>query len=112
MTRRLLDSVGMLAVIVGAWSLMSVPTFSQSRVASAPALVVTAFGGEKPSSKFVAPKTPWGEPDLQGVWSTDDTSGIPMTRLAQYGDRLYLNDEEYAQRVKQVQRGIEQGDNE
>jgi hypothetical protein len=60
----------------------------------------------------VAPKTPWGEPDLQGVWSTDDTSGIPMARPAQYADRLYLNPEEFTARAKQVERAATQGDQE
>ena len=111
MTRRMLGSIGTLAALVGAWTLMSVPASGQGKSAGAPPLVVTAFGGAQPP-RYVAPKTPWGEPDLQGVWSTDDTSGIPMSRPAQSGDRLYLNDEEYAARVKQVQRGAERGDNE
>ena len=60
----------------------------------------------------MAPKTPWGEPDLQGVWSTDDMAGVPMSRPQQFGDRLYQNDEEYAQRAKNVERGAERGDQE
>ena len=39
-----------------------------------PPLVVTAFGG-KPFT-YTAPRTPWGDPDLQGVWSSDDMDGI------------------------------------
>ena len=110
MTRRMLGSIGTLAALAGAWTLMSVPASGQGKAAGAPPLVVTAFGGAQPPSRYVAPKTPWGEPDLQGVWSTDDTSGIQTSRPAQYGDRLYLSDEEYAARVKQVERGVQQGD--
>ena len=44
-----------------------------------PPLVVTAFG-DHPAPAYKAPKTPWGEPDLQGTWSSDDTDGIPMAR--------------------------------
>ena len=29
---------------------------------------------------FIAPQTPWGEPDLQGVWSGDAAHGIPLER--------------------------------
>jgi len=29
---------------------------------------------------FRAPQTPWGEPDLQGVWSGDAAHGIPLER--------------------------------
>jgi hypothetical protein len=57
------------------------------------------------------PRTPWGDPDLQGVWSSDDTSGIPMSRPQQYADRLYQNDEEFANRVKQVETGITRAEN-
>ena len=39
-----------------------------------PPLVITAFGG-KPVT-YQAPRTPWGDPDLQGVWSSDDMEGV------------------------------------
>jgi hypothetical protein len=39
-----------------------------------PPMVVTAFGG-KPYN-YKAPRTPWGDPDLQGVWSSDDMEGV------------------------------------
>jgi hypothetical protein len=71
-------------------------------------LVVTAFGGH--SHTYQAPLTPWGDPDFQGVWSSDDTSGIPLSRPARFGDRLYLTDSEFADRRKQVNRGVEQGE--
>jgi len=41
-----------------------------------PPLVVTAFGGKPVTYK--APRTPWGDPDLQGAWSSDDMEGVPM----------------------------------
>ena len=39
-----------------------------------PPLVITAFGGK--AVDYKAPRTPWGDPDLQGVWSSDDMDGI------------------------------------
>jgi hypothetical protein len=39
-----------------------------------PPMVITAFGGKPVTYK--APRTPWGDPDLQGVWSSDDMEGI------------------------------------
>src|SRR5262245_23486871 len=39
-----------------------------------PPLVITAFGGKPVDYK--APRTPWGDPDLQGVWSSDDMQGV------------------------------------
>jgi len=26
----------------------------------------------------VHPKTPWGDPDIQGVWNTDNNSSVPL----------------------------------
>lgn len=32
------------------------------------------------SESYVAPQTPWGEPDLQGIWTGDAAHGIPLER--------------------------------
>ena len=40
------------------------------------------------------PRTPWGDPDLSGVY--DYSSITPMQRPEQYGDREYLTEEEAA----------------
>ncbi len=46
-----------------------------------------------------APRTPWGHPDLQGTFSTDDMRGIPQDRPANQGERQSLTAEEFAQRA-------------
>jgi hypothetical protein len=46
---------------------------------------------------FTPPKTPWGDPDLQGTWTSDDYIGVPLQRNPQYGNRLYLTDQEIAE---------------
>ena len=53
-------------------------------------------------TKKAQPKTAWGDPDLQGVWTSDDFYGVPFERPAQYGDRKFLTDEEYAARAKET----------
>src|SRR5438132_8909656 len=45
-------------------------------------------------------KTPWGEPDLQGIWSRD--VDIPLQRPARYGDREFLTDEERAELDRRI----------
>ena len=77
---------------------------------SAPALVITAYNGGAPIP-YTVPKTPWGDPDLQGVWSSDDTSGIPRERPKDMGNNLYLSDEAFAARTKQVEAGIKRAEN-
>ena len=67
----------------------------------APALVITAYRGG-PTAPYTVPKTPWGDPDLQGVWSSDDATGIPMSRPQQFGTGRYQTDEEFASGQKQV----------
>jgi hypothetical protein len=48
------------------------------------------------------PKTPWGDPDLQGVWPGTDMVGTPLQRDPSLGTRAVLSDQEYAQRVERA----------
>ena len=52
--------------------------------------------------KWTPPKTPWGDPDLQGIWPGN--MGVPMQRPKTMGERTELTDQEFAQRVAQSQR--------
>jgi hypothetical protein len=99
------------ALLVGAWTLMGAPVAGQAKAPMGPPLVITAYGGKTPATPYKSPKTPWGEPDLIGVWSSDDTAGIPMSRPQQFADRLYQTDEEFATRAKNIERRAAQGDN-
>ena len=45
------------------------------------------------------PRTAWGDPDISGMWSTDDLRGIPVQRPDEFGNRAELTDAEYAKRV-------------
>jgi hypothetical protein len=53
---------------------------------------------------YAAPKTPWGDPDLQGIWSGDSAFGIPMQRPESFGTRAELNDKEYADKIARDER--------
>ncbi|MGA0805413.1 MAG: hypothetical protein ACO3PV_02705 [Pseudohongiellaceae bacterium] len=48
------------------------------------------------AAEYTAPKTPWGEPDLRGTWPINHLISVPLVRPAEFGDRLYMTDEEYA----------------
>jgi hypothetical protein len=54
------------------------------------------------SAQRGAAVTPWGDPDLQGTWSSEAELSVPFERAAQYGDRRLLTDAEFAQRQKQT----------
>jgi hypothetical protein len=58
--------------------------------------------GQSASHKWSPPRTSWGDPDLQGTWTSDDLRDVPFERPAQFGERKFLTDEEFAQRAKQV----------
>jgi hypothetical protein len=48
----------------------------------------------------LTPRTPWGDPDLQGVWNV--ASGTPLERPATYAGREFLTDEELLQAEKEA----------
>jgi len=52
---------------------------------------------------WVQTKTPWGDPDIQGTWTSDDCIGTPMNRPANFGDRAYLTEQEIADRMKRLE---------
>ena len=54
------------------------------------------------AADWKAPRTAWGDPDLQGVWSTAAEMSTPFERPAQFGARQLLTDEEFEQRLKQA----------
>jgi hypothetical protein len=46
-----------------------------------------------------AERTVWGDPDLRGTYTSDNSIGVPFERPAQFGTRAELTAEEYAARV-------------
>jgi hypothetical protein len=50
--------------------------------------------GSKPG--WTQPKTPWGEPDLQGVWPLNHLINTPFQRPERFGERRFMTDEEFA----------------
>jgi hypothetical protein len=68
-------------------------------------LVATAAVALFTAATYGAPwtaRTPWGDPDYQGEWTTEGEYGVPFERPAQYGTRAFLTDEEYAKRLDDV----------
>src|SRR5688572_7585167 len=53
-------------------------------------------------SNYTPPRTPWGDPDLQGVWPGTEMVGVPLQRQQQFGTRNVLTEEEFQQRVRQA----------
>jgi len=68
------------------------------------AAAVVAVAGQTPARPSSAPRTAWGDPDISGLFTTDDELGVPFERPAQFGDRLFVTAEEFAQRQLQSDR--------
>jgi len=47
-------------------------------------------------------RTPWGDPDLHGEWTTEGEYGVPLERPSQFGTRRFLTDDEYAKRLDEI----------
>jgi hypothetical protein len=65
-------------------------------IAAIPVLQDSARGqGSRPPTRaWTAPRTPWGHPDLQGIWSNATTT--PLERPIEFADKAALTDEEFA----------------
>jgi len=56
-----------------------------------------------PKPGWKRPMTPWGEPDLQGIWPLNHLIGTPFQRPERFGDRRFLTDEEFAAAQKNIE---------
>ncbi len=108
MAMRLAAALGTFVVLVSWLTLTGAPVAGQARP-TPPPLVITAFGGAP--TTYTAPRTPWGDPDLQGVWSSDDMENVPMAAFQGRGAAppvpaqtppLYLDGAALAARKTQV----------
>src|SRR6516162_9007339 len=79
--------------------LHSVITVAVAAAASAVTLSITPTLAQAPTASVAVPtpslKTPWGEPDLQGIWASEfDT---PLQRLTKYSDQEFFTDAQRAE---------------
>jgi len=49
---------------------------------------------------YKVPRTPWGDPDLEGMWPGN--MGVPMQRPAEFGERAELTEAEFGRRQSQA----------
>jgi hypothetical protein len=57
-----------------------------------------AASDSKAARSWTVPRTPWGDPDIQGLWPANDMQGTPYERPESFGTRATLTDEEFAAR--------------
>jgi hypothetical protein len=107
MRTRLLKLVGVAAVIIAALVFLKPTEVAVADQSSTPSMTAPA----------TAPvlKTPWGEPDLQGIWT--DESDTPLQRPAKYANQEFFTEAQRAEldkerasllgRDRRVERGTE-----
>jgi hypothetical protein len=61
----------------------------------------TPAAGKPSTPKKTVSRTPWGDPDLQGIWTSDSEMGVPFERAGQYGSKQVLEGEELDQALEQ-----------
>jgi hypothetical protein len=92
--RRALRPVEIGGVLLGAIAVAA--ALSITAGAQAPSQTASAAKSAKP---FTTPRTPWGDPDISGTWSSDDLRSVPLQRPKEFGTQTELSDEEYAKRL-------------
>ncbi len=102
----LVSGAAALAIALG---LASAHAAGQSGQQMTPADVAAEL--RKPAKGFVQPKTPWGDPDISGVWTSDAALGIPRERDAKYNGRPFLTDDEYNAAHKADEQRRQAGEN-
>jgi hypothetical protein len=65
-----------------------------------PAHKASAHTAANSAGKWKQPKTPWGDPDLQGMWPVAHLMTVPLQRAEKYGERLQFSPEELAEQRK------------
>ena len=84
MATRFFQSIGVLGLLVG------LTLFLNAQAPPPP---------DKAAPAGPAPKTAWGAPDLQGIWT--NTHEVPLQRPARYANKEFFTDEERAELDKQ-----------
>ena len=75
------------------WAACPFPLFAQPTSSS-----------EQADQAWSVPQTPWGDPDLQGLWTNRREATTPLERPIEFGTRRLLTDEEWEAREEASQR--------
>jgi hypothetical protein len=81
--------------IAAAAAVSTIPVSVTRTQAQAPAVSATAPAPAPASAPAPALKTPWGEPDLQGIWM--DETDTPLQRPAKYADQEFFTEAQRAE---------------
>jgi hypothetical protein len=78
---------------------LMVTALAAAAVSAAIAVPVTRTSAQAPAPSGTALKTPWGEPDLQGIWT--DEFDTPLQRPARFADQEFFTEAQREELDKQ-----------
>jgi hypothetical protein len=92
MRRRTLVFAGMVAAAVA---------FTTTPSAQAPTPMAAAAKAAEAARTYNPPRTPWGDPDLQGSYTTTNENGVPMERPDQFPPSEGVSEQEFQRIVRE-----------
>src|SRR5437762_29002 len=87
------------AALIGALAL-SAAVGAQGQPPAKPGPAPGGTSARTATSATTGLRTPWGAPDLQGIWSNPVV--VPLERPKQFGTRQLLTEEEHAKAVRDL----------
>jgi hypothetical protein len=82
--------------------MMTSGVFAMAMALAVVSLTAQTTPAQSKSEPYTPPRTPWGDPDLQGIWPSTDMVGVPFERPDQFGTRLFLTEAEFKAREAQA----------
>ena len=95
MRPRFLTSLGVVAVATAVVSLLPVSVAAQTPAGHPNAAAPKTTATPKPTAaakSWASPKTPWGDPDLRGIYN--NATSTPLQRPSKFGEKDVLTDSE------------------
>ena len=89
---------------VGAVCIHGQSAVLRASVQASPGRLPGAKPAEPVKRGWTPPRTPWGDPDLEGLWPGTDFVGVPLQRPEGLGTRNELTDAEFATRLANFQK--------
>ena len=63
-------------------------------------------GAVKKPAVFTPARTPWGDPDISGIFTNKDEQGVPFERPAEFAGRELVTDQEFTDRATRADRQL------
>ncbi len=95
MSRRFLELIGVITVILAVAVLLRLASVADPTTLGGLVEAAEATGEQGQTEAAPAAPTPWGEADLQGIWTTQYE--IPLQRPARFADQEFFTEEQRAE---------------